>query len=244
MKKLFILLFLSLPVISLAQTLPTDSLERVKMAKQLIRSIPMELGKIEGEMPQINMLIKQGEKVQARTMVEQALQQIAKIEADQKTLAQLDETVDDETLMTAELTEAKRYLTEKANKLSNAIGVYVTCDAKLFDADNTAFIKELQGQLSQLGVAFVDTKEQADWAIEITAKAREYNKVELGGATNYFVYVDAQLTMDKIANGKRVLEDAMSQKGGHPLNYEQAALEAYQQLLPRLTTAIKSQIEK
>lgn len=244
MKKLFILLFLSLPVISLAQTLPTDSLERVKMAKQLIRSIPMELGKIEGEMPQINMLIKQGEKVQARTMVEQALQQIAKIEADQKTLAQLDETIDDETLMTAELTEAKRYLTEKANKLSNAIGVYVTCDAKLFDADNTAFIKELQGQLSQLGVAFVDTKEQADWAIEITAKAREYNKVELGGATNYFVYVDAQLTMDKIANGKRVLEDAMSQKGGHPLNYEQAALEAYQQLLPRLTTAIKSQIEK
>lgn len=244
MKKLFILLFLSLPVISLAQTLPTDSLERVKMVKQLIRSIPMELGKIEGEMPQINMLIKQGEKVQARTMVEQALQQIAKIEADQKTLAQLDETIDDETLMTAELTEAKRYLTEKANKLSNAIGVYVTCDAKLFDADNTAFIKELQGQLSQLGVAFVDTKEQADWAIEITAKAREYNKVELGGATNYFVYVDAQLTMDKIANGKRVLEDAMSQKGGHPLNYEQAALEAYQQLLPRLTTAIKSQIEK
>ena len=244
MKKLFILLFLSLPVISLAQTLPTDSLERVKMAKQLIRSIPMELGKIEGEMPQINMLIKQGEKVQARTMVEQALQQIAKIEADQKTLAQLDETIDDETLMTAELTEAKRYLTEKANKLSNAIGVYVTCDAKLFDADNTAFIKELQGQLSQLGVAFVDTKEQADWAIEITAKAREYNKVELGGATNYFVYVDAQLTMDKIANGKRVLEDAMSQKGGHPLNYEQAALEAYQQLLPRLATAIKSQIEK
>ena len=244
MKKLFILLFLSLPVISLAQTLPTDSLERVKMAKQLIRSIPMELGKIEGEMPQINMLIKQGEKVQARTMVEQALQQIAEIEADQKTLAQLDETVDDETLMTAELTEAKRYLTEKANKLSNAIGVYVTCDAKLFDADNTAFIKELQGQLSQLGVAFVDTKEQADWAIDITAKAREYNKVELGGATNYFVYVDAQLTMDKIANGKRVLEDAMSQKGGHPLNYEQAALEAYQQLLPRLTTAIKSQIDK
>lgn len=244
MKKLFILLFLSLPVISLAQTLPTDSLERVKMAKQLIRSIPMELGKIEGEMPQINMLIKQGEKVQARTMVEQALQQIAKIEADQKTLAQLDETVDDETLMTAELTEAKRYLTEKANKLSNAIGVYVTCDAKLFDADNTAFIKELQGQLSQLGVAFVETKEQADWAIEITAKAREYNKVELGGATNYFVYVDAQLTMDKIANGKRVLEDAMSQKGGHPLNYEQAALEAYQQLLPRLTTAIKSQTDK
>lgn len=244
MKNLKYLLLLVLPLSVMAQTLPTDSVERVKMAKQLVRTIPMELGKIEGEMPQINMLIKQGEKVQARTMVEQALKQIAKIEADQKTLMQLDETVDDETLMTAELTEAKRYLTEKANKLSNAIGVYITCDAKLFDADNTAFLKELQGKLSQLGVAFVDSKEQADWAINIVADAREYNKVELGGAANYFVYVDAQLTIDKIANGKRVLEDAVSEKGGHPLNYRQAALEAYKQLVPRLSEAIKEQIEK
>ena len=76
------------------------------------------------------------------------------------------------------------------------------------------------------------------------ANAREYNKVELGGAANYFVYVDAQLTIDKIANGKRVLEDAVSEKGGHPLNYRQAALEAYKQLVPRLSEAIKEQIEK
>ena len=93
-------------------------------------------------------------------------------------------------------------------------------------------------------MAFVDSKEQADWAINIVANAREYNKVELGGAANYFVYVDAQLTIDKIANGKRVLEDAVSEKGGHPLNYRQAALEAYKQLVPRLSEAIKEQIEK
>lgn len=244
MKNLIIILLSALSLSVFAQTLPTDEAERAKLARQLTRSIPMELGKIEGAMPQINMLIKKGEKAQARTMVEEALQQITKIEADQKTLALLDETADDEILMTVEVAEAKRYLIDKANKLRNAVGIYITCDAKLFDTEYPVFLKDLQGELSQLGVFFVDSVEQADWSISIQAKAREYNKVELGGAANYFVYVDAQITMDKIANGKRVLEDAMSEKGGHTFNYEQAALDAYKHLTPRLSAAIKAQIEK
>jgi hypothetical protein len=202
----------------------------------------MELGKIEGSMPQINMLIKKGEKIQARTMVEEALQQLAKIEANQKTLALLDETADDEILMTAEVAEAKRYLTDKANKLRNAIGIYITCDAKLFGAEYPTFLKELQGELSQLGVSFVDSVEQADWKINIKATTREYNKVELGGAANYFAYADATLTIDKLATGKRVYEDAISEKGGHFRGYGKAAQEAYKYLIPKISAVIKEQI--
>lgn len=244
MKNILLILLSTLSLTAFAQTLPTDEAKRAKLARQLTRSIPMELGKIEGSMPQINILIKKGEKVQARTMVEEALQQITKIEADQKTLALLDESADDEILMTAEVEEAKRYLTDKANKLRNEIGIYITCDAKLFDTEYPIFLKDLQGELSQLGVSFVDSVEQADWSISIQAKAREYNKVELGGAANYFVYVDAQITMDKIANGKRVLEDAMSEKGGHTHNYDKAAREAYKYLAPHISAIIKEQIEK
>lgn len=244
MKKLLTFLFAVLSFSVFAQTTPTDDAERAKLARQLTRSIPMELGKIEGTMPQINILIKKGEKVQARTMVEEALQQIAKIETDQHTLALLDETADDEILMTAEVAEAKRYLTDKANQLRNAIGIYITCDAKLFNAENTAFLKDLQGELSQLGVSFVDSLNQADWSINIQAKAREYNKVEIGNTANYFAYADATLTIDKRTNNKRVFEDAISEKGGHTFDYEHAALEAYKHLLPRLTSIIKEQIEK
>ena len=244
MKNLIMILLSALSLSVLAQNLPTNEAERAKLARQLTRTIPMELGKIEGAMPQINILIKKGEKVQARTMVEEALQQIAKIEADQKTLALMDETVDDEILMTAEVAEAKRYLIDKANKLRNAIGVYITCDAKLFDAEYPTFLKELQGELSQLGVTFVDSVEQADWKINIKATTREYNKVELGGAANYFAYADATLTIDKIANGKRVYEDAISEKAGHTFNYEQAARDAYKHLVPRIGAIIKEQIVK
>ena len=244
MKHLFIIFLSTLSLSVFAQTLPTDNAERAKLARQLTRSIPMELGKIEGNMPQINVLIKKGEKVQAKAMVDEALQKIAKIEEDQQKLAQLDEDADEETLMIAEVQEAKRYLIEKANKLRNAIGIYITCDAKLFDSEYPTFLKELQGELSQLGISFVDSVNQADWSISIKATAREYNKVELGGAANYFAYADAQLTIDKIANGKRVYEDAISEKGGHTHNYDKAAREAYKYLAPRISAIIKEQIEK
>lgn len=241
MKQLIIIILSALSLAVFAQNLPTGEAERAKMARQLTRSIPMELGKIEGAMPQINMLMKKGEKAQAKAMVEEALLQIAKIETDQKTLALLDETADDETLMTAEVEEAKRYLTDKANKLRNAIGLYITCDAKLFDKEYPVFLKELQGELSQLGVSFVDSIEQADWKIDIKANTREYNKTEGG---SYFAYTDATLTIDKLANNKRVFEDAMSEKGGHTHNYDKAAREAYKHLVPRLSAVIKEQIGK
>ena len=239
MKNLIIILLSALSLSVFAQTLPPDNAERAKMARQLTRSIPAELGKIEGAMPQINILIKKGEKAQAKAMVEEALQQIAKIEADQKTLALLDESADDEILMTAEVAEAKRYLTDKANKLRNAIGIYITCDAKLFDTEYPVFLKELQGELSQLGVSFVDSVEQADWKIAIKAIAREYNKTESG---TYYAYADADLAIIKTATGKRVCQKRISEKGGHFRGYNYAAQEAYKYLVPIISAIIKEQI--
>jgi len=244
MKKLLLILLSAVALMAFAQTLPTDEAERAKMARQLTRSIPVELGKIEGTMPQINILIKKGEKMQAKAMVEEALQQIAKIEADQKTLALLDETADDEILMTAEVAEAKRYLIDKANKLRNAIGLYITCDAKLFDKDYPVLLKELQGELSKIGVAFVDSVEQADWVIGIQAAAREYRKNDYGGTSTYFVYVDANIAVDKTATGKRIYEDAITEKGGHTMNFEQAARQAYKDISPKISEIIKQQIQQ
>ena len=77
MKHFFIILISVLSLSVFAQTLSNDEAERAKMARQLTRGIPAELGKIEGAMPQINILIKKGEKMQAKAMVEEALRQIA-----------------------------------------------------------------------------------------------------------------------------------------------------------------------
>jgi len=243
MKRIFSLIVLAfLTLIIFAQNIPTDNTERTKLARQLTRSISLELGKVEGSMPQINILIKQGEKMQARTMVEDALRIIAKIEEDQQLLAQLDETADDEILMTAEVQDAKQYLMNKANQLRNAITIYILCNASLFGSEHTTFLKEIQGELSPFGVSFTKDQEQADWVIQITATAREYNAVTRGNYSNYFAYVDAQLSIDKKSTGKRVYENAFNIKGGHTRNYEQAAREAYSELTPQISTAIKEQM--
>lgn len=244
MKKLLLIALSAMALTVLAQSLPADNVERAKLARQLTRSIPLELGKVEGILPQINILLKNGEKAQARVMVDEALQQIAKIEADQKTLAQIDETADEETLMLEQVQEVKQYLVSKANLLRNAISLYITCDAKLFDADYPTFLKDLQGELSKQSVCYVDSIEQADWAISIKATTREYNIIKNGEFATYFSYVDAQLAIDKIANGKRVYEDAISAKGGHTHNYERAAREAYRDLVHTLGSIIKEQIQK
>lgn len=230
MKKVFIIFLSVLSLTAFAQT------------EQMLHQIAIDLAKVE-DMSQINILAKKGEKAQAKALAEEALWQIEKIEADQKRLARMDETLDEKTLMIPETQETKRYLMNRLNQLRYT-NIYITCDAKLFDSEYPTFLKELQGELSQLGVTFADSVEQADWKINVTATTREYNKVELGGVANYFAYADATLTIDKLATGKRVYEDAISEKGGHTHNYEKAAREAYKHLIPRLSAAIKEQIEK
>jgi hypothetical protein len=204
----------------------------------------MELGKIEGTMPQINMLIKKGEKVQARTLVEEVLQQIAKIEADQKLLSQLDEMADEETLMLAEIQDAKQYLTNKANMLRNAIGLYISCEADLFGSGYAALADEIKGGLADAGMSFTDSAEVSDWVVTISAKAREHNKADFGGISNYFVYVDAKITIDRMASGKRVYQDMISEKGGHTQSYGRAAQEAYRYLASRISGIIREQTAK
>lgn len=228
MRRLFVLL---LSVVSLCALAQTDSLQQ---------QIALDLERVEANLPQINLILKQGEKIQARQMVNDALKQITEIEANQQKLAQLDKTANEETLLIAKTRETKQYLIDKANKLRNAIHIYMVCNAKLIDAEYEAFCKELQGELSQLGVTFVNSANDADWKITVKASARPYNQITNG---SYFTYAEAQLTIEK-ANGKRVYEDAISEKGGHTRSYEHAAREAYKSLVPRIDAIIKEQIEK
>ena len=244
MKHFLIIIFSTLSISVFAQNLPTDEAERAKQARQTERRIALEHGKIEANMPQINMLLKKGEKAQAKAMVDEALRQIEAIEADQKLLSQLDETADEETLMLAETQDAKQYLTSKANMLRNAIGLYISCEADLFGSGYAALADEIKGGLADAGMSFTDSAEVSDWVVTISAKAREHNKADFGGISNYFVCVDAKITIDRTASGKRVYQDMISEKGGHTQSYERAAQETYRYLAPRISGIIREQTAK
>ncbi len=231
MKKLLIILLSICSLTSFAQT------------DKLVRRISYELGKVEGSFPQINMLIKKGEKVQAREMVNAALLQIEKIEEKQKE-ASLIGDVDEEDLFIPQTQEAKRFLINKANQLRNGINVYIHCNAQLFKEEYRYLTEEIQGYLSEIGCAFVDSIESADWAIYIDAKTREGNKMTSGKFTTFFSYVDLRLSIDKTANGKRVYQNSFSEKGGDTRSFEQAAYEAYHELTPQVSAIIKEHIQQ
>lgn len=231
MKKLFIILISTLSLVSFTQ------------ADNLTRLISYELGKVEGSIPQINMLIKKGEKVQAREMVEEALRQMEQIEKYQKEASINGEEIDEEELLIPQAQETKRFLVNKASQLKNAIGVYIDCDAKIF-GNEYSVVDEIQGQLADIGCSFLDEKEKADWVVTIHASSKEGNKMVTGSFTTYFSYVELKLSIDKIVNGKRVYQNAFNKKGGDTRNYEYAAKEAYQEIISEITSIIKEQITK
>lgn len=230
MKKVFIIFLSVLSLTAFAQT------------EQMLHQIAIDLAKVE-DMSQINILAKKGEKAQAKALAEEALWQIEKIEADQKRLARMDETLDEKTLMIPETQETKRYLMNRLNQLRYT-NIYIICDAKLFDSEYGALLGDIQGALSASDVSFVDSANVSDWSVTITAKAREHTKPDFGGITTYFAYVDAKTVIEKTASGKRLYDNTFTKKGGSPVSFEQAATEAYQHLAPEISAAIKKEIAK
>jgi len=226
--------FILLSALSLTAFAQTDSY-------QLAQQITTEVDAVDATLPQINILIKKGEKGQAKTLIEKTLRQIETIEADYKRLAQMNDAENADVPSLAQLQETKRYLTNKANQLRYT-NVYVRCEAKLFDGEYTALMDDIQSALSENNVSFVDSANVSDWTITITAKAREYNKADFGGMSTYFVYVDAKTVIIKTATGKRLQENSVTEKGGSPFGFEQAAQEACKAIVPKISAIIKEQI--
>ena len=206
------------------------------------RQITMEIDAVDAMLPQINMLVKKGEKGQAKEMIEKALQQIGKIEIRVKQLGQLD-VEDDDMPSISQIQETKIYLTNKLNQLRYT-NIYISCNAQLFGSEYPALKDEILSVLSDNNVSFVESPDASDWTVNIVAVAREFSKTEFGGMSSYFSYVDAKTVIVKTATGKRIQEKSISEKGGSPFGYEQAAQEAYRQIAPRISGIIREQTAK
>jgi len=236
MKRIFIIL---LSIFSLTAFAQIDDEKRVQ---QLFSQIIEGMDVIDTSLPQINILIKKGEKSQAKSIIEKSLKEIEKIEKDRIRLAQT-EITDDNIPSLAQIQETKSYLIYKLNQLQYT-NLCIYCEAKLFDSKYEIFKNELQGFLAENNCSFVEDVQQADWVITINASAREGNTITTGSFVTYFSYVDLKLSIDNKANGKRIYQNAFSEKGGHTHNYEQAARQAYKDISPKISTIIKEQIQQ
>lgn len=215
------------------------------LIKQLEKTITVGLTKIETSLDQIDQLIANSQKLQARDLATNTLPKFKEVDEAQKTLAAVDENADEESLQLQETRNLQRRLIDFIAQLKNGINVYISCNTSMFGQNYSALKGEIEGALSPMGCTFVSSADQSDWAIYITASAREYNKIGEGNNAQYVVYIDTKLSMDKTSTGQRIYEEQLKpEKGMWTFSYEQAARDGYRQIAPKLSDIIKKQIHQ
>ena len=167
------------------------------------------------------------------------------IESDQRVMLSIDPSVSDEDLSIEEVTWLKKKYQTLATELKNGVNIYLECKAELFGATYVALGGEIKGELSKMGVSFVSSPELSDWAIYVSAVAREYNSQRFGNVTTYTAYVDATVTVEKTETKQRIFEKQLeNEKGTHTISYSEAAREAYKSITPIIKTIIKEQMSQ
>ena len=179
-------------------------------------------------------------------MATKTLPQFAEVDEAQKLLAAVDENADEESLQLQETRNLQRRLIDFVAQLKNGLNIYISCHAYMFGQQYNALKGEIQAELSKMGVTFVNRADLSDWAIYITASAREYNKIGEGNNAQYFVYVDTKLSIDKTVTGQRVYEEQLEpQKGAWTISFEEAARrDGYKKVSRLLIPIIKEQIQQ
>ena len=214
------------------------------LIRQLEKQITIALTKVEMSLDQVDQLIATGQKLQARSAAEKALPLFAEVDEAQKLLVAVDSDANEETLMLSETRTLQQRLMAMVAQLKNALTICIKVHATAFDSPYPALQEQLKGALSQLGCSFVIDPSTADWVIDISATAREYNKVATGNINTYFAYVDATISITKTATGQRVYENMFTEKGGHTHNYQQAVRDAYKYLTPKICQVVREQVKQ
>lgn len=128
--------------------------------------------------------------------------------------------------------------------LEYGTNIYVECTANMFGFTYSNLSKELKAKLSEMGCNFTDDRNSADWAIMINANSRQYNTVDYGNVINYFSYVDAEISLEKVVTNQRIYEDMLTEKGGHTHNFNEAARVAYKKITPKIINLITENIKQ
>lgn len=214
------------------------------LLRKLGKRITVNTTKIEMGLETVSDMVANGNKGEAKQQLSMITTLFSDIENDQKVMLAIDATLEDEDIALSEVNELRKQYQQWQNELKNGIAIYLVCQADMFGTPYPTLANTIKGELSKEGVSFVNAPDQADWAIYVDAKAREYNAPTMGDYTTYFVYVDASIAIDKIATHQRIYEDALSQKGGHTHNYTEAARDGYKQITPKLTAVINQYIKQ
>lgn len=213
--------------------------KKSELAKKLEHQIIAGNTRAEMVSENVERLLEEGRKPEARRMLEEGLLLFDEVEQAQMLLLAVDDEAD---LQLEETVSLKLAMQNRLSELRHAVRICLNSKVDLYGSSYSKLQNEIKGILSADGCSFVTEPEQADWLICIEAAAREYNHVKVGRSTTYFSYVDARISIDKITTGQRIYEDEITVKGGHTLGFEEAARSAYEEISKRIGSVISENI--
>ena len=145
------------------------------------------------------------------------------------------------------LREKHNSMQQEVKEKFQAIGpkqrVAIDCNADLFGTSYWALSEGVKDWLATRGIGFTNDKSKADWVLTIKSSARKYNTMSNGTQTTYYSYVDAEVSLNKVADSKSVYSQKHSIKGAFTKNYEEAAKVGYNELLVRVLNALEENLK-
>lgn len=119
----------------------------------------------------------------------------------------------------------------------------IVCTADNFGKPYPKLKNEIKGDLSASGCNFVDDPDSADYVIYIEASSREYNTAVIGNVTSYYSFVDASISIDKVATNQKIFEDEISVKGSHTISYNEAGRDGYKKVREQICNILIENIK-
>ena len=171
------------------------------------RQIESLIGKMESAMENISNQELQGQKIKAVKTAEDALLLCKDVEYSQRMVVLADPEATPDDLQMPRYTAAVKMLANSITRLKHATAYFIDCKATIDGKNYLAFDKEIRGMLAEKGCHFTNTRENADWIIEIDASVTNTSHRE---GMPHFSYVDGSIMMTNVATNQKILEDRLS----------------------------------
>lgn len=196
-------------------------IEKHTLCRQMRKLITVGLTRIETILESTELLITNGQKLQAREALYKARSLFNEVEQAQRILIAVDSHADEEDLQLNDSKQlSKRYI-NLSSELQNSINICFIFTAEFFERTYCPLKDEVVRELSKKGCTFVDNDAKADWILKLKVRAEQ--EEWRNNAKEDFVTIDVSGTIYNVKKQssheiyERERDSAFKDNGGYKL---------------------------
>ena len=120
--------------------------------------------------------------------------------------------------------------------------IFLSCNALTTSYSYTQLRGDIAGCLSEAGYQTVYAVNDAAWTVQVNGITGKQKESTIASKTLYFTDVTATILIDRGAFSTRIYENSLTEKGAYNTDFDDAALDAYHRLTPKICETILQQL--